>query len=208
MGQQPVWVRIQRWCLSFPWCLSASYRRRVSQPCRLDNDSIELQPRLDPHHQFLENCDKILTNSAADAPVHHLDNLLLSLHFRVLGQQRIINAHRAELVLNNSQLLPMRRSKDMVEKRGLTTSQKSREHRHGHTAVGNCRVAAHGFVVVCSRSSSRSSSLNGVGRCVYMYLSGGVCKVANAWVRGWFTVNTRLFAAPPSAYFQDAKALG
>jgi hypothetical protein len=50
------------------------------------------------------------------------------------------------------------------------------------------------------RSTSTSKS-------VHMCLLGGVCKAATAWVRGWFTVNTRLFAAPPSAYFQDADAV-
>ena len=66
-------------------------------------------PRLDALAKLAEHDDQVLPHGAADAPVHHLDNLLVGLHLGVLCQQRIINANLAEFVLDDRNLFAVRR---------------------------------------------------------------------------------------------------
>ena len=52
---------------------------------------------------------EVPTDRAADATVHHLDELLLHLHLCILGEQRVIDADLAKLVLDDRNSLAVRR---------------------------------------------------------------------------------------------------
>ena len=80
----------------------------ISHAGRLNDDAIELQrARLNTPAEFLEDGDQVLPDGAAYAAVHHLDDLLVGLHPRVLREQRVVDANVAELVLDDGDLLAM-----------------------------------------------------------------------------------------------------
>ena len=72
-------------------------RGGISHAGRLDDDPIELErTRLHPLGELGENGDQVLAHCAADASIHHLDDLLICLHLGVLLEQRVINADFAK----------------------------------------------------------------------------------------------------------------
>mmetsp|Transcript_67804 Transcript_67804/g.189269 ORF Transcript_67804/g.189269 Transcript_67804/m.189269 type:complete len:318 (+) Transcript_67804:588-1541(+) len=111
-------------------------RCRIGQACRLDDDAIEPQ-NTSPlaHRKLLQHCDQVLSHCAADAAVHHLNDFLVSLHLGVLFDELIVDADLAELILDDCDLLPVRRRQDMVEKRRLATAKEAGNHGHRNAAI-------------------------------------------------------------------------
>merc|ERR1719375_1803975 len=101
------------------------YGRRIGQPRRLDDDPVELQAAPRARGELLEHADQVLPHGAADAAVHHLDELLLGLHLRVLLEQLVVNADLAELVLDDRELLAVRGRQDVVEERRLAAAEEA-----------------------------------------------------------------------------------
>jgi hypothetical protein len=60
-----------------------------------------------------------LADGAADAAVHHLDDLLVGLDLGVLGEEGVVDPHLSELVLDDRQLLAVVLREDVVEQRRL-----------------------------------------------------------------------------------------
>mmetsp|Transcript_2132 Transcript_2132/g.6575 ORF Transcript_2132/g.6575 Transcript_2132/m.6575 type:complete len:291 (-) Transcript_2132:97-969(-) len=107
------------------------HRRRVGEPRRLDEDAVQAQlARPDSRGELLEHGDQVRTDRAADAAVHHLDDLLIRLHLRVLLKQHVIDANIAELILDDGDLLAVLCGEDMVEQGGLAASEEAGQHRH------------------------------------------------------------------------------
>mmetsp|Transcript_62323 Transcript_62323/g.165422 ORF Transcript_62323/g.165422 Transcript_62323/m.165422 type:complete len:343 (+) Transcript_62323:523-1551(+) len=101
---------------------------RVGHAGRLDDDAVELElARCLPLRELVEDNDQVLTDGAADAAVHHLDDLLVGLHLGVLLQQLVIDANLAEFILDDGNLLAVRRGEDVVEQGGLAGAQEARE---------------------------------------------------------------------------------
>mmetsp|Transcript_19262 Transcript_19262/g.44278 ORF Transcript_19262/g.44278 Transcript_19262/m.44278 type:complete len:439 (-) Transcript_19262:38-1354(-) len=120
---------------------------RVGHASGFDHDRIELElSRAHALRQLLQNGDEILPHRAADATVHHLEDLLLGLHLGVLGEQRVVDADLAELVLDHRDLLPVRRREDVVEQRRLPAAEEPSEHGHRHEVD-----LTHGEVWLASR---------------------------------------------------------
>ena len=57
--------------------------------------------RLDRAWRACEHDDEVLAHRAADAPVHHLDDLLRLVLLHVLLEQRVVDADLAEFILND-----------------------------------------------------------------------------------------------------------
>ena len=116
---------------------------------RLDHDGVDVElagahPLRDP----LEHDDEVLPDGAADAAVHHLDDLLsLGLELGVLLKQAIVNAHVAKLVLDYCNLLPMLCRQDVVEKCRLAGAEEAGEHGDGDERVVGRRHGFYSFVV-------------------------------------------------------------
>ena len=73
------------------WC-------RIGHAGRLDDDTVELErARGLALGELLEDDDQVLADGAADAAVHHLDNLLVGLHLGVLCEERVVDADLAKL---------------------------------------------------------------------------------------------------------------
>jgi hypothetical protein len=103
----------------------------VSQTRRLDDDRIELR---DLPPQLLEGDHQVATDSAADAAVHHLDDLLV----RLLGENALVDAHLAELILDDGESQSvMWILEDVVEQGGLARSEETRQDRHRHLLLGH-----------------------------------------------------------------------
>ena len=106
------------------------HRRRVGHASGLDHNPVQLERTgLDPLREIVEDHDEVLADGAADAPVHHLDDLLIGLHLSVLGEKCVIDAHLTKLVLDDGELLSVRLSEDVVEERRLAGTEEAREHR-------------------------------------------------------------------------------
>ena len=104
---------------------------------RLDHDGVDVElagahPLRDP----LEHDDEVLPDGAADAAVHHLDDLLFRLLTRVPGDQRVVDADLAKLVLDDGQLLAVLRREQVVEQRRLAAAEEAGQHRDGNARVG------------------------------------------------------------------------
>ena len=84
----------------------------------------------------LEHDHEVLPDSAAEAAVHHLNDLLFSLHTCILGDQRVIDADLSKLVLDDGELLAVVGGEEMVEKRRLAAAEEAGEHGHRHARVG------------------------------------------------------------------------
>ena len=79
---------------------------RVGHAGRLDHDAVQVQlARRHALRELVEDDDEVLAHGAADASVHHLDDLLVGLHLGVLLQQRVVDANLAKLVLDHRNLL-------------------------------------------------------------------------------------------------------
>mmetsp|Transcript_24244 Transcript_24244/g.79829 ORF Transcript_24244/g.79829 Transcript_24244/m.79829 type:complete len:290 (-) Transcript_24244:91-960(-) len=105
--------------------------RRVGHACCLDDDAVELERAgLDALGELLEHDDQVLPDGAADAAVHHLDDLLVRLHLRVLLKQHVIDANVAELILDDGDLLAVLCGEDVVEQGGLPAPKEAGEYRH------------------------------------------------------------------------------
>ena len=109
----------------------------VRQAGGLDDDAVELEvPAVHALLEPLQDDDEVLAHRTADAPVHHLDDLLLGLELGVLLQQGIIDADLAELVLDDRQLLAVLLREDVVQKGGLAGAQKPGQDGHRDARVG------------------------------------------------------------------------
>ena len=81
------------------------------------------------------SCDQVTASRAANTPVHHLDNLLVDLHFRVFGQQSVVDADVTEFIFDYGKLFTMRGGKDVVQQGGFATTKEAGEDGNGD-AVG------------------------------------------------------------------------
>ena len=119
-------------------------RRRVGHARRLDDDRIESQlAGLHTLRELLEHGDQVLPDGAADAPVHHLEELLILLNLGVTCEQRVVDAHVAELVLDDGDLLPVRFVRqDVIHQRRLPAAEVAGEDGDGDAGVrfGHGRV--------------------------------------------------------------------
>ena len=146
-------------------------RRRVGHARRLDDDPIQLQlARLDALGELGEDDDQVLAHCAADASVHHLDDLLVGLHLCVLREEAIIYAHIAKFVLDYGNLLAMGGRQNVVQQRRLAASQKTREDGDWHLVrrhmssdlrrVGGCsKRRCKGTPECCVWSPTRQSAV-------------------------------------------------
>mmetsp|Transcript_12482 Transcript_12482/g.31691 ORF Transcript_12482/g.31691 Transcript_12482/m.31691 type:complete len:219 (+) Transcript_12482:859-1515(+) len=83
----------------------------------LDEDAVELEVAgEDAVGKLLEHDHQVLAHGATDAPVHHLHDLLLDLLLGVLRHQSVVDAHIAELVLDDCDLLAVLARQDVVHK--------------------------------------------------------------------------------------------
>mmetsp|Transcript_72522 Transcript_72522/g.168022 ORF Transcript_72522/g.168022 Transcript_72522/m.168022 type:complete len:285 (-) Transcript_72522:69-923(-) len=105
------------------------YRRRVCQACCLDEHAVQVATTSsDILEHLLHAVDEVAPQSATDAAIVHLHNGLC----RPLGllDQRRIDVHLAELVLNHRNPLPMLLTQDAVEEGRLAAPQEARDDGH------------------------------------------------------------------------------
>jgi len=76
------------------------HRGGIRETRGLDNDPIK---QLHPLGQLLKCLHQVTPHRAADAPVHHLDDLLIDLLFRVWVDDLLVDPHLAELILNDGE---------------------------------------------------------------------------------------------------------
>ena len=67
---------------------------------------------------------QVASHGAADATIHHLDDLLLT----VLQDDGVVHTDFAELVLDNRELHAMMFLQDVIQQRCLPSSEKPRQH--------------------------------------------------------------------------------
>ena len=97
---------------------------RIGETSGLDNNPVEL---VDALVEFLESLHKISSNGTADAAVHDLDDFLVD----ILRQNILVDTHFTEFILDNSEFHAMVLViENVIEKRRLSASQKSRKDRH------------------------------------------------------------------------------
>ena len=112
---------------------SLRHRCRVRKPRRLDDDGVEMQPaRRTPLRQLLQHLHQVLAHGAADAPVHHLDDLLRRMLLHPLFEQSVVDPHIAKLVLDHCDFLAVGRGQNVVEQRRLSAPEEARQNRHRH----------------------------------------------------------------------------
>ena len=122
------------------------YRAGVGQSGRLDQDVVELVLALE---ELAEDTDEIAADGAADAAVVHLEDFFLGLDHQIL-----IDADLAELVLDNGDALAVLRGQNVVEKRGLASSEKA-----GQDGDRDTGVIRHVEVLFVERDSSCNHSM-------------------------------------------------
>ena len=105
-------------------------RAGVGHAGRLDEDVVELVP---PLHQVAEDADEVAADGAADAPVVHLEDLLLR-----VDDQLLVDADLAELVFDDGDALAVVGGEDVVEQSRLAGAEEAGEYGDGH-AVGRGR---------------------------------------------------------------------
>eukprot|EP00955_Chlamydomonas_euryale_P118613 366551-Chlamydomonas_euryale.AAC.36 len=102
----------------------------------LDDDAIQFElAGSDTLCQLVEHLDEVLANRAADAAVHHLNDLLLTLHLCVLCQQRVVDADIPKLILDHCKPLAVRRREDVVEQGRFARPQEASQHSDRDTLV-------------------------------------------------------------------------
>jgi hypothetical protein len=103
-------------------------RRGVGEAGRLDDDCVELR---DLGVEILERHDEVSPHRAADATVHHLDDLLV----RLFREDALVDADVAKLVLDDREPQPVVRVlEDVVEKRRLSAAEETGEDGDGNLA--------------------------------------------------------------------------
>mmetsp|Transcript_6917 Transcript_6917/g.20216 ORF Transcript_6917/g.20216 Transcript_6917/m.20216 type:complete len:471 (-) Transcript_6917:65-1477(-) len=109
-------------------------RRRVGQASGLDDHAVELG---DLGVEPLEGLHEVPPHRAADAPVHHLDHLLVDvlLELVVPAEDLLIDSNLPELVLDDGEPQPMVLGKQVVQQGRLPGSEEPGQHRHRHLAV-------------------------------------------------------------------------
>ena len=111
------------------------HRRRISEPGRFDNDSVEPALAL---HQPLDDADEVAAHSAADAAVVHLEHFFIR-----ADDELIVDADLAELVDHDRVALAVGLAQNSVEKRRLAGAQIA-----GEDGDGNfLRLVAHGHAL-------------------------------------------------------------
>mmetsp|Transcript_27592 Transcript_27592/g.70014 ORF Transcript_27592/g.70014 Transcript_27592/m.70014 type:complete len:416 (-) Transcript_27592:227-1474(-) len=116
--------------------------RGVREAGGLDDDSVKLLNLL---VQALEGLNEVPAHSAADATIHNLDHVLIS----VLLQDRVVDAHLAKLVLDDGEpqavVLVL---EDVVEEGSLARPEETRQNRDRDLPVRllSPRPAGHGLV--------------------------------------------------------------
>mmetsp|Transcript_9811 Transcript_9811/g.25396 ORF Transcript_9811/g.25396 Transcript_9811/m.25396 type:complete len:248 (+) Transcript_9811:602-1345(+) len=110
-------------------------RRRICQASRLDDDAIQrlaLARRL--LVQLLEACDEVATHCATNAPVVHLDDVLLC--DTALGvQQRVIDANLSKLILDYGNLLAVVCLENVVQQGCLARPKEAGDDGYGGLVV-------------------------------------------------------------------------
>ena len=87
--------------------------------------------------QALEGLDEVAAHGAADAAVHHLDDVLLGL----LLDDLVVDSDLAKLVLDNGEAQAMVGAlEDVVEQRRLARAEEAREDGHRDLFVGRGHV--------------------------------------------------------------------
>ena len=127
-------------------------RRRVRHSGGLDQDAVQFKVAgCDAVGKLVKHHDQILAHGAADAAVHHFDNLLLDLHLRVLGHERVVNADVTKLVFDDRDLLAVILvGQDVVHQSGLSAAEIASQDGDRHSGVIVCR--RHSFLRTRVRS--------------------------------------------------------
>ena len=113
---------------------------RVCQPCCLNNDRIELG---NFGVEILERDHEVATHCAADAAIHHLNDLLIGL----LREDPFVHTNVTKLILDDGESLPVVRIvQNVIEERRFPRAKKAREDGHGDFA-SICN-SSHG-VLIC-----------------------------------------------------------
>ncbi len=104
------------------------HRPRVGEARGLDDHAVELELALAALlAEVAEDAHQVATHGAAQAPVVHLDDLLVL----VLHQDLAVHPGLAELVLDHGDALAVLLGEDAIEERRLPGAQESREYRNG-----------------------------------------------------------------------------
>ena len=101
-----------------------SDRRRVREAGGLDEDAVEPVLALE---QPAEDADQVAAHAAADAPVVHLEQLLVA-----ADDQLVVDADLPELVLDHRELLAVVLREDAVEEGGLAGAEEAGEDGDGN----------------------------------------------------------------------------
>ena len=100
--------------------------RGVGEAGGLDDDVVEILRAVLEREQ---RAHQVAAHGAAHAPVVHGDDVLLFLH--VLAHERIVDGHRAELILDDGDELAVIALKDVVHQRGLARAEETGDDGHG-----------------------------------------------------------------------------
>jgi hypothetical protein len=117
--------------------------RRVRHPRRLDDDPVQDElSRVNPTGELVQHLDQIRAHGAAHAAVEYLEDLLAGLEFGVFRQELVVDRHRAKLVFNDGNLLPVRCGENVIEERGFAASEEAGEHRHRYSVARHLLLIA------------------------------------------------------------------
>jgi len=112
----------------------------IGQARGFDDEVVELQlPRVTLLRERAEREDEVAPHRAADAPVVHLDDLLIA----VLYQDFVVDVFLAEFILDDRNLVSVRLAQAAVEKGGLAGAEKAGQYGRGyhyHINVRNRRT--------------------------------------------------------------------
>jgi hypothetical protein len=130
------------------------HRAGIGETCRLDHDVVEAVATL---HELAQHADQIAAHRAADTAVGGFEDLLFG-----PDHELMVDAHFAELVLDDGNTLAVSFGENPVEQRRLARAQKSGEHRDRDTALRRHRISLHSasFNTTCQNARLR----HGTGR--------------------------------------------
>eukprot|EP00964_Phaeocystis_antarctica_P139794 scaffold104599_cov62-Phaeocystis_antarctica.AAC.1 len=112
------------------------HRCGVGHAGRLDHDGIQLElAGLRPRRELVDDRDQVLAHRAADAAVENLHDLLVRAELAALFDERVIDGGVSKLILDDRDLLTVRRREDVVEQRRLAGAEEAGEHRDRHARV-------------------------------------------------------------------------
>ena len=110
---------------------SLGHRSGIGQTRCLDEDLVE---PIAPAHQRRQDPDQVPANRATNAPVIHLEDLLLGVE-----DERVVDSHLTELVLDHRDPLPVLLAQDPVHQRRLPGAEEAGDHRHRYPLVSRGR---------------------------------------------------------------------